>query len=119
MQEPDPWSKYSSRERNVIDTLAEKETDTYMLIRSGGGGAAIGSIDGYVFTTYIYIYIYTSATSPPTPVRPAETSVAPRQSEGFLGTRDYLLSSHRPTRYHDNTSAHDIYTSKTIYDVNL
>ena len=55
MQEPDPWSKYSSRERNVIDTLAEKETDTYMLIRSGGGGggAAIGSIDGYVFTTYI------------------------------------------------------------------
>ena len=39
-----------------------------------------------------------SATRPPTPVRPAETSVAPRQSEGFLGTRDYLLSSHRPTR---------------------
>ena len=38
MQEPDPWSKYSSRERNVIDTLAETETDTYMLIRSGGGG---------------------------------------------------------------------------------
>ena len=36
MQEPDPWSKYSSRERNVIDTLAETETDTYMLIRSGG-----------------------------------------------------------------------------------
>ena len=60
-----------------------------------------------------------SATRPPTPVRPAETSVAPRQSEGFLGTRDYLLSSHRPMRYHDNTSAHDIYTSKTIYDVNL
>ena len=55
-----------------------------------------------------------SATRPPTPVRPAETSVAPRQSEGFLGTRDYLLSSHRPTRYHDNASAHDIYTSKTI-----
>ena len=51
MQEPDPWSKYSSRERNVIDTLAETETDTYMLIRSGGGGATIGSIDGYVFTT--------------------------------------------------------------------
>ena len=50
MQEPDPWSKYSSRERNVIDTLAETETDTYMLIRSGGG-ATIGSIDGYVFTT--------------------------------------------------------------------
>ena len=60
-----------------------------------------------------------SATRQPTPVRPAETSVAPRQSEGFLGTRDYLLASHRPTRYHDNTSAHDIYTSKTIYDVNL
>ena len=59
-----------------------------------------------------------SATRPPTP-SPAETSVAPRQSEGLLGTRDYLLSSHRPTRYHDNTSAHDIYTSKTIYDVNL
>ena len=38
MQEPDPWFKYSSRERNVIDTLAETETDTYMLIRSGGGG---------------------------------------------------------------------------------
>ena len=36
-------------ERNVIDTLAETETDTYMLIRSGG--ATIGSIDGYVFTT--------------------------------------------------------------------
>ena len=60
-----------------------------------------------------------SATRPPTSVRPAETSVAPRQSEGFLGTRECLLSSHRPTRYHDNTSAHDIYTSKTIYDVNL
>ena len=60
-----------------------------------------------------------SATRPPTPVGPVETSVAPRQSEGFLGTRDYQLSSHRPTRYHDNTSAHDIYTSKTIYDVNL
>ena len=59
-----------------------------------------------------------SATRPPTPVRPAETSDAPRQSEGFLGTRDYLLSSHRPTRYHNNTSAHDIYTSKIIYDVN-
>ena len=58
------------------------------------------------------------ATRSPTPVGPAETSVAPRQSEGFLGTRDYLLSSHRPTRYHYNTSAHDIYTSKTIYDVN-
>ena len=55
-----------------------------------------------------------SATRPPTPVRPAETSVAPRQSEGFLGTRDYLLSSHRPTCYHDNASSHDIYTSKTI-----
>ena len=55
-----------------------------------------------------------SATRPPTPVRPAETSVAPRQSEGFLGARDCLLSSHRPTRYHDNTSVHDIYTSKAI-----
>ena len=54
MQEPDPWSKYSSRERNVIDTLAETETDTYMLIRSGGGGATIGSIDGYVFTTILF-----------------------------------------------------------------
>ena len=41
MQEPDPWSKYSSRERNVIDTLAETETDTYMLIRSGGGGGQL------------------------------------------------------------------------------
>ena len=60
-----------------------------------------------------------SATRSRTPVRPAETSVAPRQSEGFLGTRDYLLSSHGPTRYPDNTSVHDIYTSKTIYDVNL
>ena len=25
----------------------------YMLIISGGGGATMGSIDGYVFTTYI------------------------------------------------------------------
>ena len=58
-----------------------------------------------------------SATRPPTPVRPRKP--LSRQSEGFLGTRDYLLSSHRPTRYHDNTSAHDIYTSKAIYDVNL
>ena len=33
------------------------ETDTYMLIISGGGGAAMGSIDGYVFTTCIYIYL--------------------------------------------------------------
>ena len=56
MQEPDPWSKYSSRERNVIDTLAETETDTYMLIRSGGG-ATIGSIDGYVFTTQAENYV--------------------------------------------------------------
>ena len=28
-------------------------TDTYMLIISGGGGAAMGSIDGYVFTTVL------------------------------------------------------------------
>ena len=30
------------------------------------------------------------ATRPPTPVGPAKTSVAPRQSEGLLGTRDCL-----------------------------
>ena len=59
------------------------------------------------------------ATRPPTPVGPAETSVTPRQSEDFLGTRDYLLSSHRPTLYHDHTSAHDIYTSKTIYKTHI
>ena len=38
--------------------LVDIRTDTYMLIISGGGGgggAAMGSIDGYVFTTYVML----------------------------------------------------------------
>ena len=46
-------------------------------IGGGGGGAAIGSIDGYVFTTYIYtctclyiLYVYTDEdlVDPPPPL---------------------------------------------------
>ena len=60
-----------------------------------------------------------SATRPPTPVRlrkPLSRRANQRASSGHVLI---VMSSHMPMRYHDNTSAHDIYTSKTIYDVNL
>ena len=57
-----------------------------------------------------------SATRPPTPVRPAETSVAPRQSEGFLGTRD-CLRHHIDPRATMTTRL--LMTFTQVYDVNL
>ena len=54
-----------------------------------------------------------SATRLPTPDREAEISNALHQSELPRGAS---LSDviHHPTRYYDNTSAHDIYTSNII-----
>ena len=54
-----------------------------------------------------------SATRPPTPVRPAETCRA-APIRGLPRETWLSASSHRPTRYHDNTSAHDIYTTNPI-----
>ena len=53
------------------------------------------------------------ATRSRSPARAAEIPGALRQSEGLLLARmsDVI---HHPTRYHVNTSAHDIYASNTI-----
>ena len=60
-----------------------------------------------------------SATRPPTPVRPAETSVAPRQSEGFLGTRDCLRHHIDPRATMTTRLLMTFIQVTRLYDVNL
>ena len=59
------------------------------------------------------------ATRPPRPVRPEETSDAPRQSEGFRG--DVTVCCHHVDQRATITTRllHDIYASKTISDAKL
>ena len=60
-----------------------------------------------------------SATRPLTPVRPAETSDAPRQSEGFLRTRDCLRHHIDPPRATLTTRLLMTFIQVTrLYDVN-
>ena len=60
-----------------------------------------------------------SATRPPTPARPAETSVAPRQSEGFLGTRDCLRHHIDPRTTMTTRLLMTFIQVTRLYDVNL
>ena len=60
-----------------------------------------------------------SATRPHTPVRPAETSVAPRQSEGFLGTRDCLRHHIDPRATMTTRLLMTFIQVTQLYDVNL
>ena len=60
-----------------------------------------------------------SATRLPTPVRPAETSVAPRQSEGFLGTLDCLRHHIDPHATMTTRLLLTFIQVTRLYDVNL